>query len=127
MAIAGQPNDPSVHRDPLTSKVIGAAIEVHRTLGPGLLESAHSECLAHEFVTAQNFLMEGTLIVEVKCVEKFDPAHEAQLLTCMRMKNAETGLLLYFRSLRLKDGIIRRKLFSSANSVPSVLLASPSV
>lgn len=117
--------------DPLTRKVIGLAIEVHRTVGPGLLESAYEECLCREFELAEieflrqkaipitykgkalecgyrlDILVESRLIIEVKAVEKLLPIHEAQLLTYLRLAGIHTGLLLNFHSLVLKDGIKR--------------------
>ena len=122
------------NRDPLSDKVIGCAIEVHRTLGPGLFESCYSECLAHEFSLAGlsfqreiqvpvhykgvkmdcayrlDFLIEDRLIVELKCVEQFDPIHQAQLLTYLRLTGKRVGLLLNFNETLLKNGILRRVL-----------------
>ena len=96
-------------RDPLSDRVIGLAIEVHRALGPGLLGSCYAECLAHELSLAGisfrretpvpirykgvtmdcayrlDFLIEDQLILELKCVERFDPNHQAQLLTYLRL------------------------------------------
>src|SRR3990172_1485622 len=95
-------------QDPLTERIIGCAIEVHRTLGPGLLESAYVEALSAELEevglrfrrqvpVALNYkgrylgeyrldlLVEDTVVVEVKAVERFDPVHEAQLLTYLRL------------------------------------------
>jgi hypothetical protein len=75
--------------------VIGCAIEVHRELGPGLLESTYEQCLAHE------------LIVELKAVEEIKGIHEAQLLTYMKPAGIETGLLISFNVTKLKNGIKR--------------------
>src|SRR4051794_11708155 len=107
-------------RDPLTYEVIGAAIEVHRCLGPGLLESAYEECLCHELrLKGVEFLKQqplplvykglklehgfrvdiwipNRLIVEVKAVEAVAPVHEAQLLTYLKLTGVHTGLLLNF-------------------------------
>ncbi|GDX99167.1 hypothetical protein LBMAG48_15710 [Phycisphaerae bacterium] len=118
--------------DPLTKQVIGCAIEVHRTLGPGLLESAYEACLVHELTIAGlralaqvplaieykgvrldigyrlDLLIEDRLVIEVKAVEKVLPVHEAQLLTYLRLSGYKVGLLLNFNSKYLKDGIIRR-------------------
>jgi GxxExxY protein len=121
-------------KDPLTSSIIGAAIEVHRALGPGLLESAYEECLCHEF-TLRNLMfrrqvdlpvvykgvkldcgyridlvVDGLVLIELKAIDKIHPIHEAQLLTYMRLANLSTGLLLNFNVPVLKNGIIRRKL-----------------
>jgi GxxExxY protein len=117
--------------DPLTRSIIGFAIEVHRQLGPGLLESAYEECLCYEF--QQNGLafrrqvplpivykairldcgyridvvVEERVIVELKTVERLIPIHEAQLLTYLKLSGMRTGLLLNFNSPVLKDGIRR--------------------
>ena len=118
-------------RDPLTKKVIGAAIEVHRALGPGLLESAYEECLCHELHASElsfkrqvgipvayktvhidcgfrvDLLVEGTLVMELKAVEKVLPIHHAQVLTYMRIGGFSRGLLVNFNEKVLKDGIKR--------------------
>ena len=123
--------DTATPRDPLTERVIGAAIEVHRHLGPGLLESAYEECLHWELEQARltvlrqvplpvlykevkldagyrlDLVVEGQLIVELKTVEKLLPIHEAQLLTYLKLSGLRTGLLLNFNSTVLKDGIKR--------------------
>jgi len=111
--------------------VIGAAIEVHRALGPGLLESAYEECLCHELslkgvrferqvpqpVTYKGVKLEcgyrldlvvaGKLIVEVKAVDALHPIHTAQLLTYLKLSGHRVGLLLNFHSVVLKDGLKR--------------------
>jgi GxxExxY protein len=118
-------------RDPLTAKIIGLAIEVHRALGPGLLESAYEECLCFELretriqfrrqvplpivyksVTLDcayraDLIVESALIVELKTVERLLPLHEAQLLTYMRISGIHTGLLLNFNAPTLRQGIKR--------------------
>jgi GxxExxY protein len=118
----------------LTYSIIGAAMEVHKTLGPGLLESAYEGSLAEEFSyrgmeykrqltfpliyrTKEilcdfrvDFLIEETVIVEIKAVESILPIHEAQLLTYLRIAKKEVGLLINFHTLSLKDGIRRRVL-----------------
>ena len=115
----------------LTGRIIGAAIEVHRNLGPGLLESAYSRCLALEMNTARlnfisevvlpitykgiqiepayrvDFLVEEKIIVEVKAVESLLPIHKAQLLTYLKLSHRKVGLLINFHSVMLKDGIYR--------------------
>lgn len=120
-----------VPNDPLTEKVIGLGIEVHRHLGPGLLESAYEECLCFELesqgiefarqvplpVTYKNtklecgyrmdVVVEGRLVIELKTVDRLLPIHEAQLLTYLKLSGLETGLLLNFNSSVLKDGIRR--------------------
>ena len=118
-------------RDPLTRDVIGLAIEVHRELGPGLLESAYEECLCFELRQAGigysrqqplaiiykgvrldcgyrlDVVVQKELIVEIKSVEQLLPIHNAQLLTYLRLSGCKTGLLLNFNSVILKDGIRR--------------------
>jgi GxxExxY protein len=115
----------------LTDIVIGCAIEVHRALGPGLLESAYEECLCYELVTRKivferqknlplqykgvkleagyrlDLLVDGRLIVELKCVEKILPVHEAQIMTYLRLAKIKTGLIINFFTPVLKDGIRR--------------------
>jgi GxxExxY protein len=119
----------------LTEKVIGAAIEVHRALGPGLLESAYEECLCHELhlrnipfqrqvslpVRYKNvslecgyridFIAEDALILELKCIEHILPVHEAQLLTYLRLANKKVGLILNFHVAQLvRGGVVRKVL-----------------
>jgi len=118
-------------RDALTERVIGLAIEVHRTLGPGLLESAYEDCLCYELRTAgveyqrqialpgryksvplqsgfkTDLLVQQLLVLELKAVEKILPVHEAQLLTYLRLGGFSIGLLLNFHVAVLKDGIRR--------------------
>ncbi len=118
-------------RDSLTESVIGLAIEVHRALGPGLLESAYQECLCYELKTngiafarqvalpvvykavkldcgyRMDLVVGDRLVVELKTVEKILPIHEAQLLTYLRPSGIRTGLLLNFNTSVLKDGIKR--------------------
>jgi GxxExxY protein len=120
--------------DPLSEAVIGAAVEIHRVLGPGLLESAYAKCLAHELSLRQigferevplpltykginlecgyrlDFVVEGALVLEVKAVTALLPVHEAQLLTYLRLTGVETGLLLNFHVPVLTRGIKRMKL-----------------
>jgi GxxExxY protein len=115
----------------LTNKIIGCAIEVHKILGPGLLESVYEACLAAELVKAGctverqkhlpvsykgmelnegfriDLLVNDTVIVELKCVEKMLPIHEAQLFTYLKLSGKRTGLLINFLSKLLKDGIQR--------------------
>jgi len=118
-------------RDRLTQTVIGAAIEVHREMGPGLLESVYQACLEHELklrgihferqvqlpivykgvVVADDLVMDvyfpGRLVVELKAVDKLDPIHEAQLLTYLRLSKTHVGLLINFNVRFLKDGLKR--------------------
>ena len=117
---------------PRTSPIIGAAIEVHRHLGPGLLESAYEECLCHELHLRGlefkrridlpviykglsldcgyriDLIVQDAVILELKSVEKLLPVHQAQLLTYMRLAGTRVGLLINFNVLLLKDGIKRR-------------------
>jgi GxxExxY protein len=121
-------------KDPRTAAIIGAAIEVHRQLGPGLLESAYEQCLCHElhlrglpFRCQVNLpvsykglqldcgykidvIVNDEVIVELKAVEKILPVHEAQLLTYLKLSGKKVGLLINFNSPLLTQGIIRRVL-----------------
>jgi len=125
--------------DPLTEKVIGLAIEVHRQLGPGLLESAYEECLCYELAQAKfvferqvalpviyksvrldcgyrlDVVVEKRLILELKTVERLLPIHEAQVITYMKLSGIPIGLLLNFNSVVLKQGI-RRLMLSVGNA-----------
>jgi GxxExxY protein len=117
-------------KDPLTEKIIGCAIEVHRTLGPGLLESTYESALGVEFeINGIQFqrqvicpvsykgrivgdyrldlLVENSVIVEIKSVERHDPIFEAQLLTYLKITGHKRGLLLNFNTRLLKEGIKR--------------------
>ena len=117
--------------DELSNRVIGCAIEVHRELGPGLLESTYEQCLAHEFNLNEirfkvqhplpveykgvrldcgyrvDLLVEDKLIIELKSVEELKPIHEAQLLTYMRLARVKVGLLINFNVTKLRNGIKR--------------------
>jgi GxxExxY protein len=116
----------------ITEGIIGAAIEVHRTLGPGLLESAYEECLCRELSLQQipfqrqvplpirykdvlldcgyrlDLLVLNQVVVELKSVEKIEPIHEAQLLSYLKLGRYKIGLLINFNVPLLKDGIVRR-------------------
>lgn len=122
---------PARANDLLTEKIIGLAIEVHRQLGPGLLESAYEECLCHELRRGElsfqrqvplpviyksirldcgyrlDIVVEQAVILELKTVERLLPIHEAQILTYLKLSGLRTGLLLNFNSAVLKDGIRR--------------------
>ena len=115
----------------LSSKVIGAAIEVHKHLGPGLLESAYEECLCHELELRDtsyerqkalpliykgkkldcgyrlDVVADNQLIVELKSVEKIEAIHKAQLLTYLKLSDIRLGLILNFNVTMMKDGIVR--------------------
>jgi GxxExxY protein len=118
-------------RDALTHAVIGAAIEVHRVLGPGLLESVYEECLCYELSLRGiehgrqvelpvvykaiwqekgfrlDIFIPGRLVIEVKAVDAIAPIHEAQLLTYLRLTGVHVGLLLNFNVPVMKEGIKR--------------------
>ena len=115
----------------LTHAIIGAAIEVHRVLGPGLLESAYEECLARELSLRGlqferqkpvpvvykevkldcgyrlDFLVEGKVVIELKAVEALAPIHDAIVLTYLRLSGCRLGLLINFHVPVLKDGVRR--------------------
>ena len=117
--------------DQLSNRVIGCAIEVHRELGAGLLESTYAQCLAYELSQAGigfnlqhplpvkykaihlecgyrvDVLVEDSLILELKCVEAIQRIHEAQLLTYMKLARIQIGLLINFNVSQLKAGIRR--------------------
>jgi GxxExxY protein len=121
-------------QDPRTAPIIGAAIEVHRQLGPGLLESAYEQCLCHELRLCGipfmcqvdlpvsykglkldcgykiDVVVNDEVIVELKSVERILPVHEAQLLTYLKLSGKKVGLLINFNSSLLTQGIIRRVL-----------------
>jgi GxxExxY protein len=121
----------STGSDQLTERVIGLAIEVHRALGPGLLESAYEECLCfelrehgHSFERQRplpviyksvrldcgyrmDVVVENRLILELKTIERLLPVHSAQLLTYLRLSGIRTGLILNFHAPVLRDGIKR--------------------
>ncbi len=115
----------------LTQKIIGAAIDVHRSLGPGLLESAYQECLFYELKSMGlkvvkeiglpiiykevkldhgyriDLLVENQVVIELKTVETFTDVHSAQILTYMKLGNYPLGLLINFHTKLLKNGIKR--------------------
>jgi len=123
--------DSNDETDRLANQVIGAAIEVHRTLGPGLLESTYEECLCHELARRSiafrrqaklpvtykhvkldcgyrvDLLVEKSLIVELKVVERLEPIHIAQLLTYLKLSGIRVGYLINFNVKLLKSGIKR--------------------
>jgi GxxExxY protein len=114
-----------------TDAIIGAAIKVHRALGPGLLHSVYLPCLAHELIVAGrdveierpvslkygdvktdcafrlDMLVDGQVIVEVKCIEKYAPIHRAQMLTYLKLTECPVGLLINVNVTVLTDGIRR--------------------
>ncbi|HMT72843.1 MAG TPA: GxxExxY protein [Chitinophagaceae bacterium] len=115
----------------ITEKIIGCAIEVHKQLGPGMLESAYEECLYYELTSAGlqierqkavpvvykevkldcgyriDLLVENAIVVELKVADGFNPVHEAQILTYMKFAEKKTGLLINFNVTLLKNGIKR--------------------
>lgn len=117
--------------DELSNKVIGCAIEVHKELGPGLLESSYEACLSHELNLTHiahatqvglpidykglkldcgyriDVLVGDKLVIELKSVKALEPIHEAQLLTYLKLSGIKTGLLVNFNVTKLKDGIKR--------------------
>ena len=130
----------------VTRRVIGAAIEVHRHLGPGLLESAYEECLCYELSqTGISFMrqvhipmadkgvrldckyrldliVEDAVIVELKCVDRIEPIHSAQLLTYLKAIDKRIGLLINFNVPVLKDGI--KRIVNQYEDSPSSLRVS---
>jgi GxxExxY protein len=129
MASSVVPSAPRVNR--ITGIIITAAMKVHSQLGPGLLESAYEACLLHELrkqglsVANQvglpvvydgekidlgyriDLIVEGLVIVEIKCVEAIHPVHQAQLLSYIRLSGKNVGLLINFHVAHLRDGIKR--------------------
>ena len=115
----------------ISSKIIGAAIEVHKQLGPGLLESTYETCLAYELKQMEldvkqqqalpvvykeikqdagyriDLLIENKVIIEIKSVEALADIHTAQLLTYLKLKDLKLGLLINFNSVRVIDGLKR--------------------
>ena len=123
-----------MEKDAFTGKVIACAIEVHRVLGPGLLENTYQQCLAHELQLCGiafklehpmpveykgmhldcgyriDLFVEDRLILELKSVQEISGIHKAQLLTYMKLSGVTTGLLINFNVTQLVDGINRFKL-----------------
>ncbi|HET9372784.1 MAG TPA: GxxExxY protein [Vicinamibacterales bacterium] len=119
----------TVDRDPLVAEIIGAAIEIHHDLGPGLLESVYQHCLMHALIGKGievmsgvpvavhykgavidcgyrlDLLVGGDVIVEIKSVDKLQPIHTAQVLTYLRLSGARRALLMNFNGLTLKEGL----------------------
>lgn len=115
----------------LSSEIIGAAIEVHKTLGPGLLESAYEQCLCHELNLRElsfesqkplpvnykgkrldcgyrlDIVVDNTIILELKVCEAIMPIHKAQLLTYLKLSDLHLGLILNFNVPVMRDGIVR--------------------
>jgi GxxExxY protein len=115
----------------LSSRIIGAAIELHKALGPGLLESAYEKCICHELSIGGlslerqkplavrykginldcgyrlDVVVEDTIILELKSCEKIEPIHKAQLLTYLKLSGFKLGLLLNFNVTLMREGIVR--------------------
>ncbi len=124
-------NPENTGKDPITGEIIAAAIEVHRALGPGLLESAYQACLEQELndrcvpfesqveIPVEykgrrldcgyrlDLVVRGEVIIEIKAVDSLAPIHEAQLLTYLRLARLQRGLLLNFNTPYLRDGVKR--------------------
>ena len=122
---------PKLYHEAITERIISAAIDVHRALGPGLLESAYQACLARELELScipferekpllvqyrgmnvdcgyrLDFIVEGKVIVELKAVDSLEGIHEAQLLTYLKLTGCKVGLLINFNVPLLRDGIVR--------------------
>ena len=129
-----KPQSSRLLHEELTGKIIGAAVEVHRELGPGLLESAYLACVCREFalrgITFQtevslpvaykgiqldcgyrmDLVVENKVLVELKSVDKLLPIHQAQLMTYLRLSGLRVGLLINFNVRLLPDGLVRRVL-----------------
>ena len=119
-----------INPSPLVQKIIGAAIEVHRALGPGLLESTYDTCLAHEFHRIgldfqrqvpipvvyksvrldcgyrADFVVERTIVLEIKSVDRSIPIYKAQVITYVRLLGLHQGMLINFNVLKLVDGLM---------------------
>lgn len=139
----------------LTEKIIGCAIEVHKTLGPGLLESAYEECLSYElsrngipFERQKNMpvyykgnlldcgyrldiLVDSKVVVEIKAIDSFSPIHEAQVITYLKLSSCSVGLLMNFNVRKLTSGIRRIvnqfNETSASSAISAVNIGSPNV
>lgn len=138
----------AAHESRLTEAVIGAAVEVHRALGPGLLESAYEQCLCRELSANRlaferqvsmpirykgvqvdcgyrlDLLVEKSVVVELKCVEQLLPVHESQLLTYLKLSGIRVGLLINFNVSVLRQGI-KRLVNPAPSEVNSAASAPP--
>ena len=128
---SGDTENPVYYEKELTERIIGSAIEVHRHLGPGLLESAYEECLCYELSMQRipferqkplpleykgikldcgyrlDLVVDKRVVLELKCIERIMPIHDAQLITYLRLSKIKTGLIINFYTGVLKDGIKR--------------------
>jgi GxxExxY protein len=126
-------NKKMMNENDISGKIIGCAIEVHKTLGPGLLESAYEECLFYELIESGlkverqkalpvvykevkleagyriDLLVENLVVVELKSVDALNDVHTAQVLTYLKLSGCKLGLLINFNVSRLRDGIKRLK------------------
>ncbi|OGI66404.1 MAG: GxxExxY protein [Candidatus Muproteobacteria bacterium RBG_16_60_9] len=126
-----QDEDSSAREDVLSNEIIGAAIEVHRCLGPGLLESAYEECLCHELTDRGvkferqkslpipykgkildcgyrlDVVVAGLVVLELKAVDRLEPIHTAQMLTYLKLSQLKLGMLINFNVPSLRSGIKR--------------------
>jgi len=129
--MAAVANDGREGVNAITGQIVTSAIEVHRALGPGLLESVYERCLAYELIQKglrvetqkdvpirykdvqlecgfrMDMLVEGAVVEEIKAVEKVIPVHQAQIMTYLRLAGIQTGLLINFNEVLLKQGIQR--------------------
>ena len=127
----GDTEKPIYYDEGLTSKIIACAIEVHRHLGPGLLESTYEECFCHELNINRisferqkplpleykgikldcgyrmDIVVDNKVVIELKCVDKITPVHEAQILTYLKLSKIKVGLIINFYTEVLKNGIKR--------------------
>ena len=125
---------PKLRYEELTERILGAVIEVHKVLGPGLMESAYEECLCHELNLRDlqferqmtvpvsykgvsldcgyklDLLIENTVILELKCVERITSVHEAQLLTYMKLLTKPVGFIINFNVPVMRAGVVRKVL-----------------
>lgn len=116
----------------ISYKIIGAAMDVHTAMGPGLVESTYEKCLCRAFTKAglqfrrqvplpvrydgvqispaykPDFIVEDRVVVEIKCVDRILPVHETQLVSYLRLSGLPLGLLLNFKAAHMRDGITRR-------------------
>lgn len=138
--------EPSVHLDGIAGAVIGAALEVHRSLGPGFLENIYEQALAVELALRGipferqkaigvsykghligegrvDFMFDNSLIVELKSVEKLLPVHHAQVLSYLKAVECHVGLLINFHERLLRDGIKRVILTAPRRQPPAMSLS----
>jgi len=129
--LGGKKMEESKQLNEITEQIIGAAIDVHRALGPGLLESAYEACLAFELVSRGlkieqqralpviyrdvkldcgyrlDLVVENSVVIELKAIDQLLPIHRAQLLSYLKLSGLKVGLLINFHTKMLKDGVVR--------------------